>query len=76
MERKKTKRKAGGVYGSAKRDVRQIVESKEAHQLGAKAKETMNSAGRGAKRVIGAPGSEGCRKHSGKRYERVRERNI
>jgi len=54
MDTKKARRKANGVYGSAKRDAKKVVDSKEARQLGAKAKETMNSAERGAKRVVGS----------------------
>ena len=52
MNAKKAKRKANDVYGSAKRGAKNIVDSKEAHRLGAKAKETMSSAEQGAKRVF------------------------
>ena len=52
MDAKKAKRKANDVYGSAKRGAKKIVDSKEAHQLGARAKETMSSAEQGAKRIF------------------------
>ena len=49
----KSKEEGKNSYGSAKRGAKNVGDSKEAPQLGAKVKETMNSAGRDAKRVIG-----------------------
>ena len=57
----KAKRKASNSYGSTKRGVKKVWHSKEARQLGAKVKETTNSAGQGAKRVIGAPAVKDAR---------------
>jgi hypothetical protein len=54
MNTTKARKKVNDMYGSAKRGAKQIVDSKEAHQLGAKAKKTTKSAERGAKRVIGS----------------------
>jgi len=53
MSSRKAKKKVNDIYGRGKRGARQIVDSKEALQLGAKAKETMDSAEQGAKRVVG-----------------------
>jgi hypothetical protein len=49
------------VWEHETRREKKVRDSKEARQLGAKVKETMNSAGQGAKRVIGAPAVKDAR---------------
>ncbi|MHB8566842.1 MAG: hypothetical protein ACYC7D_00805 [Nitrososphaerales archaeon] len=54
MSAQKAKTKANRMYKSAKQNTKRMVHSDRAHQINAKARETMNNARNGAKRVMGS----------------------